>query len=133
MVRMTMAGAEEYAYWKNAARCRIGLGTDVGAGPDLSMFRVARAAWNVHSMTGTPPSPSELLRAATIGGARALGFQDVGSLEKGKSADFIVLNRERIVPPGAPSLESTQDLLSRILHRGGRSSILSVYVRGKRR
>ena len=69
-----------------------------------------------------------LLRTATVGGARALGFDDVGSLEQGKAADFIVLDAAHIVPPGAPTAESTDDLLSRILHRGGRSAVRQVYV-----
>ena len=56
--------------------------------------------------------PAELMRAATLGGAEALGFEDeIGSLEAGKAADFVVLDRDHIVPPGAPSDESTDDLL----------------------
>jgi guanine deaminase len=116
--------------WQRAQVARVGLGSDVGAGPDLSIFRVARMAWTVHLLDGRAPSPGELLRTATLGGARALGFDDVGSLEAGKAADFLVLDRRHIIPEGAPSAESTEDLLSRILHRGGRSSIRQVYVAG---
>ncbi len=116
--------------WTRAQVSRVGLGSDVGAGPDLSIFRAARMSWTVHSLDGLPPRPADLLRAATLGGARALGFDDVGSLEKGKSADFIVLDVDHIVPAGAPSAESIDDLLSRILHRSGRSSIRQVYVGG---
>lgn len=118
--------------WHRARCCRVGLGSDVGAGPDLSIPRVARTAWMVASRNSFAPVPAELLRAATIGGAEALGFSDVGSLQIGKAADMVVFNAHRIVPPGAPSIESTADLLSRILHRAGRSSILAVYVSGRR-
>ncbi len=117
--------------WWRAQSARVGLGSDVGAGPDLSIFRVARTAWTVHSMAGRAPSAAGLLRAATLGGAEALGFDDVGSLEAGNSADFVVLDAARVIPPGAPELESTEDLLSRILHRAGRSSIRQVYVAGR--
>ncbi len=118
--------------WRQARRARVGLGSDVGAGPDLSVFRVARTAWTVHSLAGVTPAAGELLGAATLGGARALGFEDaVGSLEPGKAADFVLLDAARVIPPGAPDVESTDDLLSRILHRAGRSSIRQVYVAGR--
>jgi guanine deaminase len=116
--------------WRRASRTRLALGSDVGAGPDLSLFRVARMSWTVYSLGGTAPSPAELLATATVGGARALGFEDVGSLEPGKCADFIVLDASHIIPPGAPTAESTEDLLSRILHRAGRSAVRQVYVGG---
>jgi guanine deaminase len=116
--------------WERAQAARLGLGSDVGAGPDLSIFRVARMAWTVHSLNGAALSAEALLRTATVGGARALGFEDVGSLEPGKAADFIVLDAAHIVPPGAPTAESMEDLLSRILHRAGRSAVRQVYVSG---
>jgi cytosine/adenosine deaminase-related metal-dependent hydrolase len=84
----------------------------------------------VHLLDGGAPSPAELLRTATVGGAKALGFDDVGSLEKGKAADFLVIDARQIVPAGAPTAESTEDLLSRILHRAGRSAVKQVYVGG---
>ncbi len=110
----------------------ISLGSDVGAGPDLSIYRVMRQAWSIHAtQKGQGPGPEELLRMATLGGAEALGFQDIGSLEPGRSADFQVLDWNRIVPPGAPPAESAHDLVSRIVHRGDRSAIRHVYVSGK--
>lgn len=117
--------------WRKAQIARVGFGTDVGAGPDLSVFRVARMAWTVHSLAGYMIDAGDLLRTATLGGAAALGFDEVGSLEAGKSADFIVLDADHIVPAVAPAAESTDDLLSRILHRAGRSSIRQVYVAGR--
>ena len=116
--------------WQRAQVARVGLGSDVGAGPDLSIFRTARMSWTVHLLDGRAPSPAELLRTATVGGAKALGFDDVGSLEKNKAADFIVIDARQIVPAGAPTAESTDDLLSRILHRAGRSAVKQVYVSG---
>jgi cytosine/adenosine deaminase-related metal-dependent hydrolase len=87
-------------------------------------------SWTVYSLAGTAPSAGDLLAVATVGGAKALGFEDVGSLEPGSCADFIVLDAGHIIPPGAPTAESTEDLLSRILHRAGRSAVRSVYVGG---
>lgn len=117
--------------WARARTARLGLGSDVGAGPDLSLFRVARMSWTVYSLEKAAPSPGDLLATATLGGAAALGFDDeVGSLEAGKAADFIVLDARHIIPAGAPTAESTEDLLSRILHRAGRSAVRQVYVGG---
>lgn len=116
--------------WRRAQVARVGLGSDVGAGPDLSVFRTARMSWTVQLLGGQAPSPSDLLRTATLGGARALGFDEVGSLEAGKAADFLVLDARKIIPAGAPSTESTEDLLSRVLHRSGRSTVRQVYVAG---
>lgn len=110
----------------------LSLGSDVGGGPDLSMYRAMRAAWGIHATRwGEGPGPEELLRLATVGGARALGFEDIGSLEPGNSADFQVLDWNAIVPAGAPAAESAHDLVSRVVHRGGRSAIRQVYVAGR--
>jgi guanine deaminase len=110
----------------------LSLGSDVGGGPDLSLYRVLRCAWEVHAVVGKRgPGPEDLLRMATLGGATALGFEDVGSLEPGKSADFQVLDWNQIVPAGAPPAESAHDLVSRLVHRGGRSAVRQVYVAGR--
>lgn len=120
--------------WPAAARsgAALSLGSDVGAGPGLSLYRVMRMAWALHATRwGKGPGPEELLRMATLGGATVLGFDDIGTLEPGRSADFQVLDWNRIVPAGAPPAESTHDLVSRIVHRAGRSSIRQVYVAGR--
>jgi guanine deaminase len=120
--------------WKAAKRskARLSLGSDVGAGPDLSLYRVMRGAWETHAVgEGAGPGPEDLMRLATLGGAEALGFRDIGSLEPGKAADFQVLDWHQIVPAGAPPAESAHELVSRVVHRGGRAAILQVYVAGR--
>ena len=52
------------------------------------------AHWELWMLQQGGMTPMEALRAATIAGARYLGFDaDIGSLEKGKLADLIVLER----------------------------------------
>lgn len=41
---------------------------------------------------GMKMTPQETIMASTVGCAKALGLKDVGSLERGKKADFIVLD-----------------------------------------
>ncbi|MFL5341483.1 MAG: amidohydrolase family protein [Gemmataceae bacterium] len=68
---------------------RVALGTDsLASNPDLSILNELRFLHAEH-----PDLPGEtLLRLATVNGAEALGWADeCGSLEPGKSADFVVL------------------------------------------
>jgi 5-methylthioadenosine/S-adenosylhomocysteine deaminase len=80
-----------------AADVAIGLGTDGAASNnDLDMFEAMRMAsmlQKVASYDPTAVSAKTALRMATIGGARALGMErQIGSLERGKHADIIVVS-----------------------------------------
>jgi guanine deaminase len=105
---------------------RVGLGTDLGAGKGLSVFRTMEDALKV-----TPSlSVHDLFRLATTDGARALGLDErVGTLEPGMEADFVVF---------APKIEGSsvmaraiEDILSRLVFRGDDRDVRAVYVRGK--
>ncbi len=75
----------------------LGLGTDGAASNnDLDMFEAMRFASFLNKMEAADPramSARTTLELATIGGARALGMERViGSLERGKRADVIVVS-----------------------------------------
>jgi len=77
---------------------RLALGSDVAAGSDFAMPRVARAMIDtakMRSMTIAPsayiPSPAEAWSLITRGNADALGWPDGGRLEVGAAADLLVL------------------------------------------
>lgn len=77
---------------------RIALGTDVAAGPDLAMPRVARAMietakWRKMTVNENAhiPSPAEAWQIITCGNADVLGWHDAGRLEPNASADVLLL------------------------------------------
>lgn len=69
----------------------IGLGTDsLASSPSLSMWDEMRHALKVHRNDGI--TSKDILRIATIGGARALGLgKETGSISPGKKADVIAV------------------------------------------
>ena len=78
----------------------VGLGTD---DPDcnetINMFLVMKAAALVqkaHSLDAAALTSEKVVEMATIDGARAVGMEDgIGSLEKGKCADVIVVDLQQ--------------------------------------
>src|SRR5512137_950384 len=82
----------------------VGLGVDGSASNDGShMLAEARQAMLLQRVTGNPAGLTglEALKLATLGGARVLGRDDIGSIEVGKCADFIGFNTNRLDYAGA--------------------------------
>ena len=67
------------------------------------MFQAMRLAALLHKVQSMDPrvvSAKEVLEMATIGGAKVLGLgNQIGSLEAGKRADFIVVDRDLLTCP----------------------------------
>jgi guanine deaminase len=120
---------------------RIGVGSDVAGGPELSLFSVARigayaqnARRVAHADPQPPLSPSGWLRLATLDGARAIGLEDViGSLEAGKEADFIAVDPSRCdpVPWLADDTDEPDEVLGRLIFRTHPSMVRGAWVRGR--
>ena len=95
------------------ARVRCGLGTDVGGGTSLSLLRTASEAYKVLHLQGQALPATEALNLLTLGAAEALYLDDkVGNFERGKEADFVVLDPAATVISGrrtraASSIEET--------------------------
>ena len=77
---------------------RVALGSDIAAGPDIAMPRVARAmieTAKMRRMTLDPnaivPTPAEVWQLITRGNADALGWDDAGRIETGAAADLLLL------------------------------------------
>ena len=117
--------------WKKAKDkgINVSLGTDgCSSSNDLDMFNVMRQAANLAKLINEDPaavSVSEVVRAATINGAKTLGLEDlIGSIEVGKEADLIVLDLDQphLVPIGDPH--------ALIVYAAGRSDVVHVLVAG---
>jgi 5-methylthioadenosine/S-adenosylhomocysteine deaminase len=113
----------------------VGLGTDgaLASGGSLDLFRQMQIAFHGHSLfyglpyhNSTPIQKTDLLRIATNGGAKALRWDDeIGSLEKGKKADMILLDRERL------DVLPSYDPVFMAASNAGASQVKTVIVDGK--
>ena len=88
-----------------AANLSVGLGTDGSASNDnADMFGEMNCAAKLHkvkSLDSTVMPAETVLEMATMGGARVLSAEnEIGSLERGKKADLIVLdlNHPHLIP-----------------------------------
>lgn len=121
-----------------AAGVGVGLGTDVGAGTELNLWQVMRAAVETQKARsyyepGTPLlQPAEAFHLATQGGAEALGLgRTVGTLEPGKEADLLVLDPAALGPYGDPGELEPGELVSLCVYRGNPQATVASYVRGR--
>lgn len=72
---------------------RFGVGTDIGAGTSFSILRTLGEAYKVAQLKSEKLSAMQAFYLATLGGARALDLDGmIGSFNRGKEADFVVLN-----------------------------------------
>jgi guanine deaminase len=152
----------------------VGLGTDVGAGPSLSMFDemqnacfAARARYamersvaarlaSMRDRFAVLPGGADLLDEvltrlelddavalvdpvhalylATLGGAQALGMaDDIGSLQPGKWADFVVVDLNSVDPALGEVEHTPRETLSRIVYRTDPAAIAATFIAGVER
>lgn len=115
----------------HAAGVVVGLGTDgPSSSNDLDMYAAMRAAALVHKGMRLDPTvlpATDVLRMATIDGARALGIDHlVGSIEVGKRADLVLLDAH------SPSLTPVFDAHSTIVYAASRADVTDVWIDGRR-
>ncbi len=94
----------------------VSLGCDGSATNDssnlLDSLRMAYLAQSYHSkIREGAPSSYEMLKIATVNGAKTLGREDIGSLEVGKAADLFAIDVSRLELAG--TLHDPKNLLAR--------------------
>lgn len=112
------------------AGVQVGLGLDGGANDTSDMFNTMRAALGLQRAKALRadvfPTVAEVLRMATVDGAKLLGlFDRLGSLTPGKQADLIILN------PQAVNFAPRSDWLSQIVFNGQPRNVEWVFVAGQ--
>jgi len=116
---------------ERAAGMRVGLGTDgpAGSNNDLDMMEEMDLASKLQKTYRVDPralGSKGALEMATIEGARALHMEkEIGSLERGKKADLVILNLD--VPNAVPMY----DVYSQIVYALKASEVETVIVGGK--
>jgi len=112
---------------------RVGLGTDGPASNnDLDLWEDMRLASLVARLrTGDPSviSAPEALALATTGGAKALGWNDIGSLTSGRWADMVLVRSTDLsfIPQ-----TTERDLLSHLVWSASSRLVSEVWVAGER-
>jgi 5-methylthioadenosine/S-adenosylhomocysteine deaminase len=112
------------------AGVRVGLGTDsVGSNNRTDLLEEARVASALHRAARRSPDylpAEELLRLATLDGARALGLEDrIGSLEPGKDADLCAVSL------AAPHARPVHDPFAAVLHAARGTDVVLAAVQGR--
>jgi 5-methylthioadenosine/S-adenosylhomocysteine deaminase len=116
---------------QRAAGMRVGLGTDgpAGSNNDLDMMEEMDLAAKLQKTYRVDPralGAKGTMEMATIEGARALHMErEIGSLETGKKADFVILGLD--VPNAVPMY----DVYSQIVYALKASEVQTVVVAGK--
>lgn len=109
----------------------VGIATDsVASNNNLDMFEEGRTAALLQKMKNGDASqfPIETaLKALTIEGAKVLGIEaEIGSLEVGKQADFLVIQ-----PQGKIHLQPQENMLSHLVYAVKSSDVNDVYIAGE--
>lgn len=107
------------------AGINVGLGSDSFPPDYIQAMRLAALLGKIVEGTTYGVNAGQMFNLATVNGAKALGRTDIGRLEKGANADFVVFktNTLEMVP--------TRDIIKNIVYSTTRYSIQKVFIGGE--
>lgn len=108
----------------------LSIGTDgVASNNDLDMFGETRTAAILAKAVANDAAALDAataLRAATLGGAKAIGFDHlVGSIEPGKQADLVCVDMSAL------ETQPLHHVVSQLIYATGRQQVTDVWIAGR--
>ena len=111
----------------------VALGIDeAGINDDNDILQEMRLAMKIHRVPGIDqvgPTSGQILHLTTVGGAKTTLFGDrIGSIEKGKGADLVLMDLERL---SKPYLDAGLSIVDVVLYRGKMIDVDTVMIAGE--
>jgi cytosine/adenosine deaminase-related metal-dependent hydrolase len=108
-----------------AAGVNIGIGTDTFPHNMLEELRHAAVYARITAESHATVTTGQVFRAATLGGAKLLGRNDIGRLAKGAQADLVMVDLTH------PMMRPTRDPLKSLINAAADRAVAHVFVQGR--
>ena len=110
----------------------LSLGTDVGAGTSFSMWKTMAEAIKVSKLRREQVLPEQLFFGATLGAARGLHLDRIGSISKGMQMDVQVIDpsRSELLSRRLPYCEDERQLLSAFIFHCDDRNLRDLFIAG---
>ncbi len=106
----------------------VAIGTDGPASNNcLDMFRemfLVTGLAKLRSMDASSVDASEVLKMATVNGARAMGLNDADYLAEGKLADIIMIDLQQ------PNMQPINNIVKNLVYSGSKSNVIMTMIGG---
>jgi 5-methylthioadenosine/S-adenosylhomocysteine deaminase len=130
-VRISAATDRRQHFEAKGINTAIGL-DEAGINDDRDMLQEMRLVLRAHRVPGIGdevPTMAQVLRMATIGGARTTGFgKQIGTIAEGKAADLSLIDWRQI---SYPYLDAEMPLLDAVIQRAKTDGVRTVMCNGE--